>query len=692
MIIVEGSINGAPAVQGGQELAATDTLQLSLRPNTMAGVAKVLWEIYEYPPAGVCPDGWETQAGAMRFWFSATAATDLRPPLIDFTGQAWGKWFIRATANDGLVGGVATPSMIDESFAVSIESPANLEDVGMLEAEQFGPLGNIGALKRLIRDLSGVTMPEPGADGEILTSDGTEWASEPFPFGSPVSVGSANADGSAVTAPRADHVHAHGNQGGGTLHALATHSVPGFMSAEDKEKLDGLDEPDAEGWLPPEVTLGFDFTDLGTIQQSRPRVPSQLTRWTLSAPPPSAEGNPSVTLSTGIYEVRTVVEADWPGDPTTYQVTLELLASGDDDPWETDHENVSRGPAVYGVLLKAGTCPWVLLRISGTIIWGWFDLTNGVVGTGGGYAADADHGITSVGAGWYWCWVSGTSDAETVTLYIHAAEADGESSDVPLCHLPDDDPLYYVRQAYQGKPGVFFHQPRCMSIESIGSRKTTRAQQTVGPTYQPILVVDPWTGACTGATFSWSGDSANVVSLDITDPRGAYDLIDELSETGTPWALYVVASGPADTSSNVHTVFTMGTVTGATYPRYVWAGFYGANWTLVTREDSSSEELVALAHGSPAIELFAAYYRASDLNVRVGAAAATFAIKGYNGAERYSYATIGGGPKGLSASTPPASADATIYGLYLAIGDVAVGGDIDARIVAAIRAHYGLGV
>jgi hypothetical protein len=182
----------------------------------------------------------------------------------------------------------------------------------------------------------------------------------------------------------------------------------------------------------------------------------------------------------------------------------------------------------------------------------------------------------------------------------------------------------------------------------------------------------------------------NVVSLDITDPRGAYDLIDELSEAGTPWALYVVASGPADTSSNVHTVFSMGTVTGSDPPRYVWAGFYGANWTLVTREDNASEESIALAHGSPAIELFAAYYRASDLHVRVGAATATFAIKGYNTGERYSYATIGGGPKGLSTPFPPYSADATIAGLYLAIGDIAAGGDIDARIVAAIRAHYGM--
>ena len=39
---------------------------------------------------------------------------------------------------------------------------------------------------------------------------------------------------------RSDHVHAHGNQPGGSLHALATTSTAGFMSPSDKDKLDNL--------------------------------------------------------------------------------------------------------------------------------------------------------------------------------------------------------------------------------------------------------------------------------------------------------------------------------------------------------------------------------------------------------------------------------------------------------------------
>ena len=59
-------------------------------------------------------------------------------------------------------------------------------------------------------------------------------------YGSPVTIGSTNSPGVADTGARSDHVHAHGDQGGGSLHATATTSVSGFMSAADKIKLDGL--------------------------------------------------------------------------------------------------------------------------------------------------------------------------------------------------------------------------------------------------------------------------------------------------------------------------------------------------------------------------------------------------------------------------------------------------------------------
>lgn len=55
----------------------------------------------------------------------------------------------------------------------------------------------------------------------------------------PPALGTAAA-GSSAEAARGDHVHAHGNQSGGALHALATTSAHGFMSSSDKSKLDGV--------------------------------------------------------------------------------------------------------------------------------------------------------------------------------------------------------------------------------------------------------------------------------------------------------------------------------------------------------------------------------------------------------------------------------------------------------------------
>lgn len=62
---------------------------------------------------------------------------------------------------------------------------------------------------------------------------------------------------------RADHVHAHGDQAGGTLHDEATITVAGFLSASDKVKLEailaGLDAGTLQG-----QTLVWDGTDTWT--------------------------------------------------------------------------------------------------------------------------------------------------------------------------------------------------------------------------------------------------------------------------------------------------------------------------------------------------------------------------------------------------------------------------------------------
>jgi hypothetical protein len=63
---------------------------------------------------------------------------------------------------------------------------------------------------------------------------------DPLTTGAPSNIGTANAEGTANALARQDHVHAHGAQTDGTLHAEATGSVAGFMSTADKSKLDSV--------------------------------------------------------------------------------------------------------------------------------------------------------------------------------------------------------------------------------------------------------------------------------------------------------------------------------------------------------------------------------------------------------------------------------------------------------------------
>jgi len=68
----------------------------------------------------------------------------------------------------------------------------------------------------------------------------TDWAMILAGTATPLAVGVSNLEGSAHSAARSDHVHAHGDQAGGSLHALATTLVAGFMSETDKTKLDSI--------------------------------------------------------------------------------------------------------------------------------------------------------------------------------------------------------------------------------------------------------------------------------------------------------------------------------------------------------------------------------------------------------------------------------------------------------------------
>lgn len=105
-----------------------------------------------------------------------------------------------------------------------------------------------------------------------------------FGTGTITTVGTAAALGTSTDIPRFDHVHPHGAQTDGTLHALATTSTPGFLSAVDKQRLD-------------------EFVAVGAVSDQRFRI-IQQTITTTSTSYVSYDTWTTNTIDAGTYLVR----------------------------------------------------------------------------------------------------------------------------------------------------------------------------------------------------------------------------------------------------------------------------------------------------------------------------------------------------------------------------------------------------
>lgn len=80
-------------------------------------------------------------------------------------------------------------------------------------------------------------------DGVLVHQHGSRHlplGADPITTAIAVDIGTSNQVGIQNSLARSDHVHNHANQPGGSLHAVATTSVAGFMSAADKTLLDSL--------------------------------------------------------------------------------------------------------------------------------------------------------------------------------------------------------------------------------------------------------------------------------------------------------------------------------------------------------------------------------------------------------------------------------------------------------------------
>jgi len=93
-------------------------------------------------------------------------------------------------------------------------------------------------------------IEQSGVEVTVLDAPGAQVAIGPtLSTTTPEPVGLTGAAGTSADAAKADHVHAHGDQTGTSLHALATTSGAGFLSAAQFDLLDGATDQDSADTL-----------------------------------------------------------------------------------------------------------------------------------------------------------------------------------------------------------------------------------------------------------------------------------------------------------------------------------------------------------------------------------------------------------------------------------------------------------
>ena len=85
-----------------------------------------------------------------------------------------------------------------------------------------------------------IVAAAPTASQVLMAISATAATWQTISTGTPSTIGTTNQIGSSVVFARQDHIHSHGDQAGGSLHALVTTTQSGFMSFGDKMILDNI--------------------------------------------------------------------------------------------------------------------------------------------------------------------------------------------------------------------------------------------------------------------------------------------------------------------------------------------------------------------------------------------------------------------------------------------------------------------
>jgi len=137
------SLNSGATQSGGITGANSDTVALTAESTVGWNLdTPPKWEIYSYPDGWTGPaSGWTTESVAQPFGGTADIYVyyGLGPPPT-FTLPAlplWGKFLFRLTVQGGVLNGIISPALTDDTTAVQIASPNGLFDTATLETTQF---------------------------------------------------------------------------------------------------------------------------------------------------------------------------------------------------------------------------------------------------------------------------------------------------------------------------------------------------------------------------------------------------------------------------------------------------------------------------------------------------------------------------------------------------------------------------
>ena len=244
------------------------------------------------------------------------------------------------------------------------------------------------------------------------------------------------------------------------------------------------------------------------------------------------------------------------------------------------------GIETYSIYLKAGTTNWVRLNLSGA---GneYFDIANGVVGTGGSLALMPT--ITSVGGGWYRCTISNIVGSTQTGVYMFTAIADGtlSTSSGDSVYMQDAQLEYslvatsYIESgAITGKAGLLENEPR---IDFTGGGCGS------------LLLEPQRTNLATNSEYTGAYLKSNITatSNQVVSPEGVENATEV--ETTSTGQCHMRTAFTAATGNYVGSVFIKKQDFSYIYMElggaYAWfnindgtkgnSGFYGSDWTYI---------------------------------------------------------------------------------------------------------------